>query len=357
MGEMKFRWFYAGATVLVLALLAAGCSNGSGITTTRSAPELPASAAAKPTTSTFYVAGFHDVTFYDTVTGALKGEIYHGIQFPVGLAFGPGGSLFVGDTAGGNHDHGMITEYAPGSTKRMRTIKAHVDDPFSLAVDSTDTVYSANQFNSTVTVYGPAASTPTLTISDGISVPIVVLLDPAGNLYVANSGGTTGSVTEYAHGATSPSRTITTGVNFPFGLALDKNGDVFVANYLGKSVTEYAPGGTTPVRTFNQGTVAVAIAVDGQNLYVAGYGRKKGVTEFDIATGKLVRTITDGINYPHAIGVAPGHQLVVANYGHGHEAGSVTIYGPAGTAMLQQVKDGIFSPLAVVFAPIVSIGG
>jgi hypothetical protein len=352
--SMTLAWFRACATLLVLALLAAGCSNGSGVATIRSVPELPVSASAKASTSTFYIAGFHNVTLYDTVSGSLKGTIFHGIQFPVSLAFGPSGDLYVGNSAGGNHDQGTITEYAPDHTKVIRKIAAGIDDPFSLATDSVENVYSANQFDSTVTVYAPGSTKPVRTISDGVSIPIVVVLDRAGNLYVANTSDT-GSVTEYAPEASSPSRTITSGIDFPYSLALDTKGNLYVANFTGKSVTEYAPGGVTPSRTFGAGHVAVAVAIDAKNdLYVAGYG-KKGITEFDTANGKVIRTITEGINYPHAIGIAPGGQLVVANYGHGQQPGSVSIYGPTGTAMLQNITDGIFSPLTVAFAPVITI--
>ena len=98
------------------------------------------------------------------------------------------------------------------------------------------------------------------------------------------------------------------------------------------------------------------IAVDPKNnLYVAAYG-KRGVTEYS-PSGKLLRTIKAGIDFPHSIAIAPGGQIAVANYGHNAEYGSVTTYGPTGTNVLTKITDGIASPLNLAFTiPQVSIG-
>ena len=142
----------------------------------------------------------------------------------------------------------------------------------------------------------------------------------------------------------------------PFSLALDSKDNLYVASYFGRTVTEYAPGGTTPSRTVEKGSVPQSIAVDAKNnLYVAAYG-KKGVTEYS-PSGKLLRTIKAGIDFPHSIAISPGGQIAVANYGHNNEFGSVTIYGPTGTNVLNKITDGIASPLNLAFTiPQVSIG-
>ena len=90
-------------------------------------------------------------------------------------------------------------------------------------------------------------------------------------------------------------------------------------------------------------------------MYVAAYG-KEGVFEYS-PSGKLKRTLKEGINYPHSVGISPGGQVVVTNYGTGNEYGSVTTYGPTGTKMLHQITEGVASPLNMAFAlPVVSIG-
>lgn len=42
-------------------------------------------------------------------------------------------------------------------------------------------------------------------------------------------------------------KTISTGLNGPTGLAFDAAGNLFVANLGGSTVTKYAPGSSTPV--------------------------------------------------------------------------------------------------------------
>jgi sugar lactone lactonase YvrE len=348
---MKQTFFASSA--IALALLVAGCSAGSSsLSAVRGIPAIRHAAAGTPVDSILFVANYHDVSFYDTISGVSEGSLTTGIIFPVGMAFDASGNLFVGNTAGGINDAGTITEFASNSSVPIRTIKKGVNDPFYLATDAAGNVYSANQFGNTITVYAPGATKPTRTISDGVQVPIFVLVDAQNNVYVANSA----SVTVYASGSDAPSRTITKGVKIPFSLALDSKGNLFVANYLGHSVTEYAPGGTTPIRTLDKGTTPTSIAIDSKNdLYVAGYG-KRGVNEYS-PSGKLMRTLKDGINYPHSVGIAPGGQVVVTNYGTGNEYGSITTYGPTGTKKLHEITDGVASPLNMAFTvPHISIG-
>src|SRR5438552_2375633 len=123
-------------------------------------------------------------------------------------------------------------------------------------------LYVANEvFGSSITVYAPGASgnaTPTASIAGGntgLSFPVGIALDGAGNIYVTDVSGN--SVTVYAPGAsgnTTPTATIAggnTGLGRPAGIALDGAGNIYVANS-GGSITVYAAGASgnaTPMVT------------------------------------------------------------------------------------------------------------
>ncbi len=116
-----------------------------------------------------------------------------------------------------------------------------------------------------------------------LNAPHGIALDPAGNIYVANTGSN--AITVFAAGANnnvSPIRTISgagTGLNAPTGLAFDASGNLFVANNAGASITEFAPGAngnTAPVKTITGSggpSAPWGVALDGAgNLYVNDRG-------------------------------------------------------------------------------------
>ena len=63
--------------------------------------------------------------------------------------------------------------------------------------------------------------------------------DGSGNLFVANSNGTT--VSKFAPGATTASATLT-GLTTPSALAFDGSGNLFVANFNGSAVSKFRAG-------------------------------------------------------------------------------------------------------------------
>jgi hypothetical protein len=70
-------------------------------------------------------------------------------------------------------------------------------------------------------------------ITDGISAPFGMTLDPQGTLYVVSQHGTgsaPGWVTIYPAGATSPALTLSQGLVNPQGVAVDASGNVYVTN-------------------------------------------------------------------------------------------------------------------------------
>lgn len=113
MNRTFFAW-----SAMALALLATGCSAGSpGLSTVQALPlENRAPAKKTPVDSILFVTNYHDVTLYDTLSGASQGSITKGILFPVSIAFDASGNLFIGNTAGGK----KMPERSP-STRRRAT--------------------------------------------------------------------------------------------------------------------------------------------------------------------------------------------------------------------------------------------
>ena len=132
--------------------------------------------------------------------------------------------------------------------------------PSGIALDAKGQIYVTNLIGGasaagSVTVYAPLSAgdaVPTTTImgpDTGLSGPDAISLDSAGNIYVANLVGgssNTGSITVYSSGSSGdakPMATISgpdTRLLGPQGVVVDPSGNIYVAN-TGNSILEYSP--------------------------------------------------------------------------------------------------------------------
>jgi hypothetical protein len=76
----------------------------------------------------------------------------------------------------------------------------------------------------------------------GLSNPLGIAADGAGDVYVANFGAN--QVLEVAAGASTQTTVPFTGLDGPFGIAVDSAKDIFVSNYNSGNVVERTVGGT-----------------------------------------------------------------------------------------------------------------
>ena len=133
----------------------------------------------------------------------------------------------------------FVTVYGPGRKKALRNISQAISRPDALALDGTGDLYVANAgcafypscspyVPSSVTVYAQGSKRVLRNITQGVNLPVALVFDGSGNLYVANEENNT--VTVYAPGSRSVLRTVSQGLNGPNSLALDASGNLYVAN-------------------------------------------------------------------------------------------------------------------------------
>ncbi|HMF28074.1 MAG TPA: hypothetical protein VKE42_04840, partial [Candidatus Cybelea sp.] len=109
---------------------------------------------------------------------------------------------------------------------------------------------------------------------------------------------------------TIPSGASAIGAGAAAGISNDASGNVYVANWYNSSVAVYSAGGA-----------------------------------------RKLRTITDGIANPNALGVDKGGTLFVGNFGKpsGSLTSNVTVYSPSGSSPLRTIVQGILGPFAIAF--------
>src|ERR1700683_3645663 len=199
-----------------------------------------------------------------TLTGAATA-----LFAPNAIAVDAAGNAYVTNLAAGPGGTGSITIYAPGASGNgapSATISGAATllaQPQGVVVDGAGNIYVANLSN-IVTEYAPGSNgnaAPRATISGSdtmLAGPSGIALDSHGKIYVANLiGGASaaGSISIYSSGSNgdaTPSTVITgpaTSLSAPEALAIDGVGSIYVANLAGGtsnlgSITVYASGST-----------------------------------------------------------------------------------------------------------------
>lgn len=190
---------------------------------------------------------------------------------PYGLAIDREGNMYVGDVD--NHrirkisPDGTVTTLAGGSkgfADRNGPV-ARFNQPYGVAVDSQMNVYVADSYNNRVRKIAPDGSVSTLAgnghdgFVDGPAdkaefyVPIGVVVDKAGNVFVGDEGNSSirkitpdGEVTTFVgNGKFSFCDGVGENAEFnaPGGIAIDDDGNLFVADYLNNCVRIVSPAG------------------------------------------------------------------------------------------------------------------
>jgi sugar lactone lactonase YvrE len=302
---MQFFRFTAGVA-LGASLLVAGCSAGSELAGSRAwiAP------AAKKCTQRLYVSSYklNYVDIYCT-TGhnqAPIGKITDGINGPEGANVDGKGNLYVTNTTANT-----VTEYAPGSTTSSFSYSSGLGYPAGVAIDRKGDVYVTSLRPASLEVFPQESNSPKLKITD-LPYPIDVALDRSGNAYVTtySTGYKGGEIFEFSPGSTG-GKNLGIATKEPGGIALDKAGDIVTADQGLPGVLVFPPGKKVASKTFGQNAIdpdAVRLSSDEKQVYV-GDAVGNAVYVYDYPSGKLVDTITDGVDGPNGLALDPAAPL------------------------------------------------
>lgn len=223
---------------------------------------------------------------------------------PLGVAFDPGGNLFVADAY--NHTirkitpGGLVSTVAglagvSGTNNGVGT-NALFNTPFCLAIDLQTNIYVSDTFNHMIRKITPDGTVTTLAgvagvlgTNNGVGVqakfafPEGIAVDPDGNVFVADDDDFTirkitpdGTVTTFAGVpgiVGSSDGTDTARFNFPFGLTIDSSRNLYLADTANHTLRKITPAGSV---TTLAGVANVSGNVDGTGGD-ARFGRLAGV--------------------------------------------------------------------------------
>lgn len=323
----------------------AGCSVGGGV---------PAGVAALPHT------GSHSIVMPNGM------RVDFGPRANASVHRGGGWiSPKVGQTPivyGSSYNGGFINIYALKGKNQtvMGQLTNSLVSPQGMVVDGQHRLWVANTNAGNIVAFQRGNTTPFRILDDSGEYPVAVAIDESGNVYAANAqttSGGNGSVTVWKRGHTEPTGTLTTSdMVLALGLGVDAQGDLFLS-YIGQMGPTVAmfPKGSQTAQTVNiiGFTISDIIFDDNNDLVMedgsgglgfwpAPYGglftnnipafgneptftetEKKvwvalanpdtpEMNEYDVSTGALIDTITDGFNanaWPYGIAVDPRASL------------------------------------------------
>jgi len=234
------------------------------------------------------------------------GAITAGIRGPEGAATDAKGNLYVANTPSNT-----VTEYAAGTTNVSFTYSQGLSSPGAVAVDDKQNVYVTNLGAGSVAIFPQGTNSQSATLT-GIPYPIDVAVDAKDDAYVTSytTSFSNGIVLEYPAGKSQGSDLgIDTGV--PGGIVLDKSGDIVTADQRLPGILVFPPGSTSPSKTFAQSMYnPISVRFDhSESRIFVGDSVDNAVDVFGYPSGKLVDTITDGVDGPEGVALYPAAPL------------------------------------------------
>ncbi|MBV8530500.1 MAG: hypothetical protein JO104_04215 [Candidatus Eremiobacteraeota bacterium] len=302
-----------------------------------------------------------EIVVYDLALTGVARTITKRVTSPTYLTVDRSGRLYYV-----NGYSGSVTEYDRGSENPSRDIKLH--GALAVATDSSNNLYLAacprcipyGYGRSSVAVYRAGTTKLLRSITKGIDAPVSVAIDTNDNVYVANNSYAHPSVAVYAAGSSKPLRRLTRDLTSPTELALDSSNDVFVLDSSantseGPHIVEYEAGSNKVLRAISRGLSSTpAIAVDGSGTLYAANAPVVGRSWISVyAPGVLTPSyrIKDGVSDPTLVTVDGENSLYVAN--ENYDGGTICVYPSNSRRPLRciQVRQGIDQPSSMAFGP------
>ncbi|MEO6990478.1 MAG: hypothetical protein ABI202_03085 [Candidatus Baltobacteraceae bacterium] len=185
-------------------------------------------------------------------------------------------------------------------------------------------------------------------ITTGLSSPIGMAVDLAGDLFVANAAVPT--IVEYPPGATKPSVTYRKDLTNPGIVAIGTDGTLYATNYYsignGSALIEYPPHDTKPSFKVRFTGLLAGLTLDSKNNLYVGYNGPTGGRILRFVPGsKVGEDLGIAIGFVGGLAFDAAGDLVVCD----QTAPAIDVFPPGATQPSQRITAGLSDPSAIAF--------
>jgi sugar lactone lactonase YvrE len=221
-----------------------------------------------------------------------EGTAFAGLSGPVSLTFDSVGNLYV--VAFNNN---IIWKFNPSGVGTVFTYG--LVEPLAIAFDSSGNLYESN-LGGYIRVFNPSGGIAQLDISElGMGIPQGLAFDRSSNLYVASVAGAGGDTIWKYNSPGVGTVFASSGLSYPIGLTFDSAGNLCVANWNGNSIWKYNSSGAGTAFASSGLNKPYGLAFDNEgNLYVANSGDGT-IAKFD--SSGIGTVFASGLNSPEGL--------------------------------------------------------
>ncbi len=235
---------------------------------------------------------------------------FTGLNDPEGVAVDSSGTLYVADNS-----NNRVVKLAAGSSAQEVLPFTGLKGTFGVAVTSTGTLYVADTGNNRVLRLAAGSSAQEVLPFTGLNFPARVAVDGTGNVYVTELDNN--RVLRLAAGSSTQDVLPFTGLSRADGVAVDSTGAVYVTDNGNNRVLKLAAGSSAQeVLPFTSLYSPFGVAVDGGGtLYVTDVGNNSRVLRLVAgSSGQDVLPFT-GLNDPRGVAVDSTGALYITDNG------------------------------------------
>jgi sugar lactone lactonase YvrE len=194
-------------------------------------------------------------------------------------------------------------------------VSAGLSQPLGVAVDAAGNVYIADGQNNALYEWVAANNSVAVLVPSGLNEPYGLAVDGAGNVYIADYGDNT--IKEWIAANSNVVTLVSSGLNNPTGVAVDAVGNVYIADGNNNAIKEWSPFNSNVVTLVSSGlSFSAGVAVDAAgNVYIADY-ENNAIKEWLAASSTVITLVSSGLNHPVGVAVDGSGNLYIADNGN-----------------------------------------
>ena len=234
------------------------------------------------------------------------------------------------------------TYVAAGAVIQLANSGSGLSRPVGVAVDAAGNVYVADWNEGAIYKWTAAINTFTLLISAGLFHPGAVAVDGVGNVYIADTLAS--AIKMWTAANSNVTVLVSSGLDQPDGVAVDGAGNVYFSDTGNNAVKKWTAVDDSVTTLVSSGlNVPVNLSVDlAGNLYIADWGNN-AIKELTAANNTVTTLVSSGLSLPIGVSVDGAGNVYIADTGNN----AIKVWTAGDNTVTALAASGLNQPLAI----------